>query len=110
LDQLEQLHALAEIKPAFVQNRCYARHGWDAHVRAFCREHGVAYQGFSLLTANRRELEQSALALIARRLGATVAQVVFRFAQQMAIVPLTGTSNAAHMKEDLASSAFELSA
>ena len=108
LDQLEQLHALAEIKPAFVQNRCLARYGWDADVRAFCREHGVAYQGFSLLTGNRQELEKPAVAQIARRLGATVAQIVFRFAQRASMIPLTGTSSAAHMKEDLASGAFEL--
>ena len=39
--------------PAFVQNRCYAVLGWDREVRAFCRAHGLVYQGFSLLTANR---------------------------------------------------------
>ena len=42
--------------PAFVQNRCYAGRGWDRDVRAFCRERGIVYQGFSLLTANREVL------------------------------------------------------
>ena len=35
-----------------MQNRCFARAGWDREVRAFCRERGIVYQGFSLLTAN----------------------------------------------------------
>lgn len=38
--------------PAFVQNRCFARLGWDRAVRAFCRDRKIVYRGFSLLTAN----------------------------------------------------------
>jgi diketogulonate reductase-like aldo/keto reductase len=110
LEQLEALHARATVKPAFVQNRCYARYGWDAEVRAFCRAHGIAYQGFSLLTANVREMAKPAITAIARRVGGTAAQVVFRFAQQVGMIPLTGTSSAAHMKEDLAAAAFDLGA
>lgn len=37
---LRHLERMAEIRaeaPAFVQNRCYARFGWDREVRAFCR-------------------------------------------------------------------------
>jgi diketogulonate reductase-like aldo/keto reductase len=110
LEQLEALQARATVKPAFVQNRCYARYGWDAEVRAFCRAHGITYQGFSLLTANVREMTNPAITTIARRVGATAAQVVFRFAQQVSMVPLTGTSSAAHMKEDLAVATFDLRA
>ena len=108
LEQLEALHALATVKPAFVQNRCFARDGWDAGVRAFCREHGVLYQGFSLLTANGRELSHPEVDRIAKRVGRTRAQVAFRFALQVGMVPLTGTSSAAHMKEDLAAFDFTL--
>jgi diketogulonate reductase-like aldo/keto reductase len=110
LEQLEALYGLAAVKPTFVQNRCFARYGWDADVRAFCREHDVVYQGFSLLTANARELARPEIATIARRRGRTIAQVVFRFAQQSSMIPLTGTSSAAHMKEDLACADFDLTA
>jgi diketogulonate reductase-like aldo/keto reductase len=108
---LEQLAALwqdAEVKPAFVQNRCYARTGWDREIRAFCRAHDVAYQGFSLLTANRRELRSAAIDRIVQRTGRTAAQVVFRFALQVGMIPLTGTSDPNHMRDDLACFAFEL--
>ena len=66
---------------------------------------GVLYQGFSLLTANM-ELRRPGFHAAAARVGAGVAQVVFRFAQQVGMLPLTGTTNAQHMKEDLACGGF----
>jgi diketogulonate reductase-like aldo/keto reductase len=110
LDQLEELVAFAKIRPRFVQNRCYARTGWDAAVRAFCREHDIVYQGFSLLTANVAELRSARFREIVARTGRTPAQVVFRFAMQVGMLPLTGTTDPEHMREDLASGEFELSA
>jgi diketogulonate reductase-like aldo/keto reductase len=98
----EQLLALVQrARPAFVQNRCYARDGWDAEVRAICRDHGIAYQGFSLLTANRRELSHPAVGKIALGHKKTIPQVIFRFAIQAGMIPLTGTSDPAHMRQDL---------
>ncbi|HEX8953464.1 MAG TPA: aldo/keto reductase [Polyangia bacterium] len=99
--QLAELWRGAAVKPAFVQNRCYARDRWDGQVRAFCRAHDVAYQGFSLLTANRRELATPRVARLAERHGCTVAQLIFRFAVDAGMVPLTGTSDATHMRQDL---------
>lgn len=108
LDQLEALYELAAVKPKFVQNRCFAATRWDAAVRAFCRDHGIVYQGFSLLTANANELRRAAFRDIVARTRRTPAQVVFRFAKQIGIVPLTGTTDPVHMREDLAIDDFEL--
>lgn len=108
LDQLEELLSQASVKPKFVQNRCYAATRWDAEVRALCRQHGIVYQGFSLLTANVAELRRPAFREIVKRTGRTPAQVVFRFAIQVGMLPLTGTTDAAHMREDLAATEFEL--
>jgi diketogulonate reductase-like aldo/keto reductase len=110
LEQLVALEAGASEKPAFVQNRCYASTGWDREVRAFCSERGIVYQGFSLLTANRRELGGRVVREIAARIGRTPEQVVFRFAIEVGMLPLTGTSSAEHMRQDLASLEFELAA
>ena len=96
--------------PAFVQNRCFAVRGWDRDVRAFCQERGIVYQGFSLLTANREILQDEVVAGIAKRLGATPAQVVFGFARAVGMLPLTGTSDTEHMRQDLASLGLTLSA
>ncbi len=104
--QLSEAIRTSRVKPAMVQNRCYARHGWDADVRAVCREHGIVYQGFSLLTANRKTWNHRAVADIARRLSATPAQVLFRFALAQGILPITGTSDPRHMAADLAARAL----
>jgi diketogulonate reductase-like aldo/keto reductase len=101
--QLGALCKTAVVPPAFVQNRCYARTGWDREVRAFCRDNGIIYQGFSLLTANQRELATPLVAAIAARRSLTVPQVVFAFARAVGMLPLTGTQDPTHMRQDLAS-------
>jgi len=108
LRHLHQMAASGAEAPAFVQNRCFARLHWDRHVRAFCRERTIVYQGFSLLTANPEVLHHPLVARIAARLRATPAQVVFRFAQAVGMLPLTGTSDPEHMTQDLASRALAL--
>jgi diketogulonate reductase-like aldo/keto reductase len=105
---LEQMLTHHRGAPAFVQNRCFARLGWDRDVRAFCREHGIVYQGFSLLTANLEVLRNALIASIAEILHATPAQVVFAFTRQIGIVPLTGTSDPEHMRQDLESLEMKL--
>ncbi|HYQ46330.1 MAG TPA: aldo/keto reductase [Polyangiaceae bacterium] len=110
LEQLAALYAGAALPPTFVQNRCYAKTGWDRAVRALCRAQGSVYQGFSLLTANRAELSGPTARSIARRVGRPIAQIVFRFCQTLGILPLTGTSRIEHMQLDLDASALELSA
>jgi diketogulonate reductase-like aldo/keto reductase len=106
--QLEALLARARIAPAFVQIRCYADRGWDADVRAICDSAGIRYQAFSLLTANRPVVAGPLVAEIATRVGGTPEQVVFRFAIHVGMIPLTGTTNPAHMRLDLACTGFEL--
>jgi diketogulonate reductase-like aldo/keto reductase len=108
LDQLRLLCEEVEVPPRFVQNRCYARTGWDRGVRAYCSQRGMIYQGFSLLTANARELTQPPIARAAARVERSPAEVVFRFALAAGMLPLTGTSNPEHMRLDLASTTFEL--
>jgi diketogulonate reductase-like aldo/keto reductase len=103
LTQLQQMARAHAEPPAFVQNRCYARLGWDREVRAFCREHNIIYQGFSLLTANVEVLRHPGIGALAGQANATPAQIVFAFARSVGMLPLTGTSSAEHMKQDLAS-------
>lgn len=108
LAQLKLLCKEASVKPRFVQNRCFAASGWDREVRAFCRAGDIAYQGFSLLTANRDALAHPELLHIAQRHGRTVGQVVFGFALEVGMIPLTGTTSAEHMAEDLGAFDFRL--
>ena len=110
LRHLHQMAASGAEMPAFVQNRCFARLGWDRDVRAFCAERKIVYQGFSLLTANVEVLHHPLLARLAARANATPAQVIFRFALAVGMLPLTGTSSGEHMTQDLASRHLALSA
>jgi diketogulonate reductase-like aldo/keto reductase len=100
--QLRELIELARVPPAFVQNRCYAARGWDREIRALCTEHGIRYQAFSLLTANRDVAVHRGVRAIAARHGKTPAQIIFGFARQVGMLPLTGTGSPQHMREDLA--------
>jgi diketogulonate reductase-like aldo/keto reductase len=108
LKQLEMLVESAAIKPMLVQNRCYASKGWDQEVRNFCQKHNIFYQGFSLLTANPQIVQNSAITTIAKKYQVESEQIIFRFCYQIGIIPLTGTSNEEHMKNDLKIFDFEL--
>lgn len=109
LRHLEQMLDGGSEAPACVQNRCYARLGWDREVRLFCNERKILYQGFSLLTANAEVLRHPVVTDLGARAGATAAQIVFAFARAIGMLPLTGTSNAGHMTQDLASKSNALS-
>jgi diketogulonate reductase-like aldo/keto reductase len=107
-DQLTALLAFTRTPIAFVQNRCYADRGWDRAVREVCAGNGIGYQAFSLLTANRAVVLGKDVAAIAARHQRSAAEVVLRFAQQRAMIPLTGTTQGGHMLHDLALGAFGL--
>ena len=107
-EQLSLLCTKARHKPMMVQNRCYAAFGWDQAVREICRAHQIIYQGFSLLTANSGIFTEPDLRALAAKYQTGLAQVVFRFAQQVGMLPLTGTTNPQHMKDDLQSDRFTL--
>jgi diketogulonate reductase-like aldo/keto reductase len=110
-EQVEALVAIARVPPAFVQNRCYASRGWDRDVRAACVRHGIVYQGFSLLTANRDVVQHDReVRAIAQRYEITTAQLIFAFARRLGMIALTGTTSREHMSQDLASLTVEIDA
>ncbi|HEY6843746.1 MAG TPA: aldo/keto reductase [Thermoanaerobaculia bacterium] len=108
-EQVEALCNFAGKKPSFVQNRCFAQLGWDREVRRVCAREGIRYQGFSLLTANVRELSHPRIFQIAAAHNATIPQLVFAFALAAGMIVLTGTTDEQHMREDLAAAEIVLS-
>lgn len=97
------------MKPTVLQNRFYKDSGYDVELRKFCRDNGVTYQSFWTLTANPDILKSAPVQNAARRLGATAPQVFFRYVSGLGgFVPLTGTKDEQHMREDLAALALEL--
>lgn len=103
LRTLQTLYQDAQVKPALVQNRFYAATGYDRDLRTWCKARGILYQSFWTLSANPQLLENPVLLSIAHRHGKTPAQTLFGFLGQQGVVPLTGTTSAQHMEEDLAS-------
>lgn len=109
-EQLKMLCSKSKLVPKFVQNRCFAHTAWDAEIRDYCIDNDIVYQGFSLLTANKPFLNSSKVYDISKRYGKTKEQILFKFTQQVGILPLTGTSSKEHMNQDLSLSDFELKA
>ena len=101
LEQLRSLYHGARVRPRFVQNRCYAAREWDRLIREFCAANDMIYQGFSLLTGNRDVMVRPELVQIAKHHCRTVSQIIFRFALDVGMLPLTGTTDAEHMRSDL---------
>jgi diketogulonate reductase-like aldo/keto reductase len=107
---LESLYNAAKVKPAVVQNRFYAETGYDREIRQFCRRRQIVYQSFWTLTANPRLLADDRVTTLAAKYARTPAQILFRYLTQNDIVPLTGTTSATHMREDLEIFHFQLTA
>jgi len=102
------LHGWARIKPAVLQNRFYETTGYDKELRAFCRQHGIAYQSFWTLSANPLLLMHADMIALAEKYRRTSAQILFRYLTQQGVVPLTGTQSDTHMRQDLEIFGFEL--
>lgn len=127
LAQLKAIYDLGTIKPRYIQNRCFAQLKWDQEVRSFCTDHEIIYQGFSLLTANLKYLggefrevdsvqipkaffeNSQALIRLQDKYKKTIQQLIFRFALDCSMLPLTGTWNFEHMKMNLQIQDFKLS-
>lgn len=130
--QLLELFDHSTVKPTFVQNRCFADTHWDKKIRELCIKSKIIYQGFSLLTANWKFLagsfghsegrnvpqlnfsEQASenlhpdVARIIRETGKNISQLVFKFTQQMGMLPLTGSRSLDHLKSNLEIADFTL--
>jgi diketogulonate reductase-like aldo/keto reductase len=108
IQQIEDLYSTVSIKPSWIQNRCFTATLWDKEIRLFCKKHKMIYQGFSLLTANLSYLANPQIQEIAKKYDKIIPQIIFRFAIHMGMLPLTGTTNPKHMKDDLDINDFEL--
>lgn len=102
LRTLQRLYDLATVKPTYLQNRFYAKSGYDTEIREFCREKGINYESFWTLTANPHVIDGKLVRDIASKYGATPQQIFFKFVRSLGIIPLSGTTSERHMVEDVA--------
>ena len=101
LETLRRLHASANVKPRFLQNRFRKETKYDKDLRSFLDDNGMTYQSFWTLTANPHVLQSDAVKAIAERRGKTPAAIWFAALSRMGIVVLSGTTDVQHMKDDL---------
>lgn len=99
-EQLEELCRKSTIKPFFVQNRCYPSKHWDIPVRQLCQREGIIYQGFNLIR-DPVVWESKVLATMADRYQRTMPQIIYRYATQVGMLPLSGNTKPQHMREAL---------
>ena len=91
-----------------VQNRYgVADREWD-YVLDYCEQNGIAFLPWAPLGQNRKALD--VLEKVARELGATTLQTALAWLLKRSkiILPIPGTSSAAHVEENIAAAALEL--
>jgi len=91
-----------------VQNRySFADREWD-YVLKYCEQHGIAFLPWAPLGQNRKALE--VLEKVARELGVTTLQTALAWLlkRSKAMLPIPGTSSAAHVEENVAAASLEL--
>jgi len=98
---LQEIYTQATIKPSVVQNHFASDTCFDIELRRWCRDHGVEYQSFWTLTANRQGLLSQPVQDIVQTRGLRKEQVWFLFVMGDDIIPLTGTKSQEHMQQDL---------
>ncbi|CAA7260657.1 unnamed protein product [Cyclocybe aegerita] len=89
-------------KVQVVQNRWYEGNEWDQAVARYCRENGIMYQSFWTLSGSPSLLTHPALLTLARDSDMTEPQAVYKLAQLEGIIPLSGTKDETHMRQDVA--------
>jgi pyridoxine 4-dehydrogenase len=91
-----------------VQNRySFADREWD-YVVDYCEQNGIAFLPWAPLGQNRKALE--ILEKIAKDLGVTTLQtgLAWLLKRSKIMLPIPGTSSAAHVEENIAAAALEL--
>jgi diketogulonate reductase-like aldo/keto reductase len=108
LEVLERLYRDAEVKPSVVQNRFYSESGYDKEIRQWCDEREITYQSFWSLSANPHLLRSRECVTLGEKYGKTEVQILYRFLNQLGIIPLIGSTSSAHIDQDLEIFTFEL--
>ncbi|KAH9484878.1 Aldo-keto reductase family 1 member C13 [Psilocybe cubensis] len=96
------LAALQRVRPVqVVQNRWYEGNDWDPKVLNYCKESGIMYQSFWTLSGSPSLLAHPSLLQIAKASKMTAPQTVYKIAQLEGIIPLSGTTDENHMRQDV---------
>ena len=101
LPVLREIYNTSTVKPSVVQNRFYAHTRYDGTLRAFCREHTIAYQSFWTLTGNPKLIKSRPVVELARAAKVSTPVALYALIMDLGVEVLNGTTSAEHMHEDL---------
>ena len=107
-----EIEAAAAVFPvATVQNRYNLVDRTSEDVLAYCERHGIGFIPWFPLAAGDLAKPGSALDAVARRHGATPAQIALAWLLERSpvMLPIPGTSKVAHLDENVAAVNIELS-
>ncbi len=107
LEQLKEVFEIARIKPAVVQVEAHP-YLPQGDLLDYCRKNGVVMQAFAALGhgIEPKLTEDPVIAVIAKRLNKTPAQVLLAWALQRGTAPLTTATSLRHIEENFAVSAL----
>lgn len=101
---MQKLWTTVKVKPSIIQNRFDYQHNYfDQETRRFCWENDVIYQSFWTLTASKQQqlLHSKEFQSVAQEYSLESEQLFLRFAMNLGMIPLVGTTKQKHMEDDL---------
>ena len=107
------IQAAVKVFPvATVQNRYNMTDRASEPVLRYCEQHGIGFIPWFPLSAGRLTQTEARVAAIAKRYEATPGQIALAWLLRKSpvMLPIPGTSQSAHLAENVAASAIELSA
>jgi diketogulonate reductase-like aldo/keto reductase len=102
--QIMQIIEIAEVKPKFVQNRCYPTIEWDELARKVCRDHDITYQAFNLQRDPMLQ-DYKLFRGLSEKYEVPVNTIIYSYAKQAGILPLSGAREPEHLKINIQSTA-----
>jgi pyridoxine 4-dehydrogenase len=109
---VDDIVAASKVLPvATVQNRYNVLDRASENVVAYCEEHGIGFIPWFPLGAGGLAKSKETLAAVAQRYGATTGQIALAWLLKRSpvMLPIPGTSKVAHLEENVAAAAIELS-
>jgi len=101
LGQLKEVFEIARIKPAVVQVESHPYlPQWD--LLDYCKSNGIVMQAFAALGhgIEPRLIDEPVIAVVAKRVNKTPAQVLLAWALQRGTAPLTTATSIRHVQEN----------
>ncbi|KAI5927998.1 NADP-dependent oxidoreductase domain-containing protein [Camillea tinctor] len=90
------------VRPACVQNRFFHATQWEVMLRAYCRPKGITFQSFWTLTGNPELMKSPPVVRLAQSAQIDAVRALYALVLGLGgTTILDGTTNEAHMKDDL---------